>query len=79
MLFERKTITEILQTVLNGISKTLNIANQAIPIYKQVKPTINKSKQILKTIGTITTNKKTYSELSIKKEDKYNNLPSFFS
>ena len=79
MLFERKTITEILQTVLNGISKTLNIANQAIPIYKHVKPTINKSKQILKTIGTITTNKKTDSKSSIKKEDKYNNLPSFFS
>ena len=33
--------------VLSGISKTLNVANQVIPIYKEAKPMINNAKTIL--------------------------------
>ncbi len=37
-------------SILNGISRTLNIANQLIPLYKQVKPIINNSSKILSNI-----------------------------
>ena len=33
--------------VISGISKTLNIVNQAIPLYKQVLPIINNSGSML--------------------------------
>lgn len=33
--------------VISGISKTLNIVNQAIPLYKQVRPIINNAGSIL--------------------------------
>ena len=33
--------------VIKGISKTLNIANQVIPLYQQVKPIINNASSIL--------------------------------
>ena len=33
--------TGILNNVLKGINSTLNIANKAIPIYKEAKPIIN--------------------------------------
>lgn len=33
--------------VLSGISKTLNVANQVIPIYREARPMINNAKTIL--------------------------------
>ena len=33
--------------IISGISKTLNLVNQAIPLYKQVKPIINNAGSIL--------------------------------
>ena len=33
--------------VLGGISKTLGIANQIIPLYKEVKPVINNAKSAM--------------------------------
>ncbi len=33
--------------IIGGISKTLNIVNQAIPLYKQVRPLINNASSIL--------------------------------
>lgn len=36
--------------ILNGISKTLSIANQVIPIYQQAKPMINNAKSIIKVV-----------------------------
>ena len=33
--------------VIKGISKTLNIANQVIPLYQKVKPIINNASSIL--------------------------------
>lgn len=37
-------------SILNGLSRTLNIAHQLIPLYKQVKPIINNSSKILSNI-----------------------------
>ena len=39
--------------VLSGISKTLNVANQIIPIYKQAKPMINNAKNILSVLKDV--------------------------
>lgn len=36
--------------VLSGISKSLNFANQVIPIYQQAKPVINNARQVLAAI-----------------------------
>lgn len=36
-----------LTKVISGISKTLNIANQVIPLYQQVKPIISNASSIL--------------------------------
>lgn len=76
--------------VLSGISKTLNIANQVIPLYREAKPMINNAKTILgvlkdfntpKTSNT-TSNTKSVSEDKIKKEPirEYptTNSPRFF-
>ncbi len=43
--------------VVNGLSKTLNIANQMIPLYKQVKPMIANSKKIVNGIKNLNQNK----------------------
>lgn len=37
----------ILNTVLSGLSKSLNIANNIIPIYKDTYPLIKKGKNLL--------------------------------
>lgn len=36
-----------LGNVLSGISKGLNIVNQAIPIYKEVKPMIGNARKVM--------------------------------
>lgn len=41
--------------IIGGLSKTINIANQVIPLYKQAKPLINgfnESKKVLKDLAT---------------------------
>lgn len=38
---------------LNGASKTLNVVNQAIPIFYQVKPMINNAKTMFRVMGAI--------------------------
>ena len=46
--------------VLGGISKTLNVVNQVIPLYKEAKPMIQNAKtafSIIKEIGNATTTK----------------------
>lgn len=41
---------------LNGASKTLNVVNQAIPIFYQVRPMINNAKTMFKIIGAVQDN-----------------------
>lgn len=38
---------------LNGASKTLNVVNQAIPIFYQVKPIINNAKTMFRIMGAV--------------------------
>lgn len=75
--------------IVGGISKTLNIANQMIPIYKQVKPLISKSSQLLSNINLspksndttkkdTTLNNKTETNISETTIQNITNLPTFF-
>lgn len=40
-------------TMLSNTQKTLNIINQAIPVFYQVKPMVNNAKTMLKIIGAV--------------------------
>ena len=40
-------------SILNTTQKTLNIANQAIPLIYQVKPLVNNAKTMFKIIGAV--------------------------
>lgn len=44
--------------VIGGISKTLSIANQVIPLYQQAKPMINNAKTIMSVLKGITSKSK---------------------
>ncbi len=64
-----------LSKVITGISKSLSIANQVIPIYQQSKPVIDKAKEMLSGIS-----KKEPQKKEIIKNDipSSNNNPTFF-
>lgn len=75
--------------VLGGISKTLSIANQVIPLYQQAKPMINNAKTIMSVLKGLNkketqnqpTNKTTEKETqNIEKKEltDFKNAPSFF-
>ncbi len=77
--------------VLGGIAKTLNVANQVIPLYKEAKPMINNAKTILSALKEINsesknknkTNNNTNIKENIKKENRIRpisnvNQPQFF-
>ncbi len=49
--------------IIDGLSKSINIAKKIIPIYKEVKPLINKSEEYIKKLQNINVNKQ-----PIKKE-----------
>jgi hypothetical protein len=63
--------------IINGLSKTLTIANKVIPLYKEVKPYINKTNTFLSNI-----NKPKQKNTNVTNEqpaqNKTNNLPTFF-
>ena len=71
-----------LTKIITGFSKSLNIANQLIPLYKQVKPIIQNGNKILSKINdlNIKTNNKTNIENKTNdiKTVKNNNKPTFF-
>lgn len=74
-----------LPKVIGGLSKTLSIANQVIPLYKEAKPILNNAKTIFKVLKTINTpSKKSTTNLinkPKKEENKLNhssNTPTFF-
>ena len=67
--------------ILNKISKTLNIANQIIPIYQKAKPLLKNSQSILNSIKTIS-KKEVNSNIKVNKTQKtesISNNPVFFS
>lgn len=73
--------------ILGGISKTLNVANQLIPLYNQAKPIISNARNILGVLKEFNSkdsvnNKNTIesNDYQIKKEDNSSNSnnPTFF-
>ena len=65
-------------TILSGISKTLNIVNQAIPLYNQISPAINNARNaltIIKEFNNKTINKTTNNINTLK---QVKNRPTFF-
>jgi hypothetical protein len=72
--------------ILGGLSKTLNVANQIIPLYNQAKPLINNARNILgvlKEVNNTPISKNTNiidADYKIKKEDTSSNFnnPTFF-
>ena len=75
-------------TVLGGLSKTLNVVNQAIPLYKQVTPMISNARKAIslikefsntsinKTLTNINENVKPTIQSHVKIDNK--NRPTFF-
>lgn len=79
-----------LTKVIGGLSKTLSIANQVIPLYKEAKPMINNARNILSVLkdfnkgssnNNIKTSKDTnsnYEKDTYVEEKRVYNNPSFF-
>ena len=63
--------------IISGLSKTLNVANQLIPLYNQVKPMIANGSKILSSL-----NKKTSTPIKTSNSTPVipssNNAPTFF-
>lgn len=60
-----------LTKIISGLSKTLNIANQMIPLYKQVKPILQKTNELIAKQPTKQTIENT-------KVNNQTNSPTFF-
>jgi len=62
--------------IISGLSKTLGIVNEFLPLYKKIKPTINKS---ISFINSVSDNIKRIdkNDDAIKK-DIITNSPTFF-
>lgn len=65
-----------INNILDGTQKTLNIVNQAIPIFYQIKPLITNTKTLLNLTKIINEPEKKEEEKEIKKELKTN--PIFY-
>ena len=62
--------------LLNNTQKTLNVINQAIPVYYQVKPIIGNAKTMFRMVNALKDNDATINNQEIKKETS--NGPVFF-
>ena len=71
-MFGNNTIKGVASTgILDKISKILGLANQAIPLYKEIKPIVTNSKNILNVLKDINTKpiKKTIETKALEKSD----------
>ena len=59
--------------ILGSIGKTLNVVKKSIPVYKEIRPYINKEKSLFKT------NEKSNILNKQNKENNYNNNLTFFN
>lgn len=66
--------------ILNNTQKTLNVINQAIPVYYQVKPIYNNAKTMLRMVSALKDNSNN-NEQPIKQEEKKESQegPVFFT
>ena len=72
-----------LSKFLTGTGKTLNVINQAIPIYYQVKPIISNAKTMFKVMSAVRNNDVTDTSNTIKqtntiKHNTSDGRPTFF-
>lgn len=76
-------------SLLNNTQKTLNIINQAIPVYYQVKPIWNNTKTVFKIMGAVkddnnnvsvnnNVNTNTSATTNVNNNNISNNTPNFF-
>ena len=70
--------------IINGLSKTINIANQMLPLYNQIKPIITNGSKLLSNINIPNSTKENTNKIINKKNEletptnNTNNLPTFF-
>ena len=79
-LFNIKSINW--SNLLTNTQKTLNVINQAIPVYYQIKPIWGNAKTMFQMIGALKENDSNLNTNTIKKEDNKKNTsqgPVFFS
>lgn len=55
-----------LSKILSGISKALNIANQAIPIYKEIKPIAQNARKIMSVLKEFNSSSDSKPQKNIK-------------
>ena len=77
-----------LTKVIGGLSKTLQIANQVIPLYQKAKPMIQNARNIMGVLKTMSKTTNTNSSLekkktatfssSIQQKKEENTSPTFF-
>ena len=60
--------------ILNGASKTLNVLNQALPVYKEIKPIVSNAKTLFNAYRSINNT----SNTNVVKSNNTNNSPNFF-
>ena len=91
MFGNKITSTLSLSKIIGGINKALSIANQAIPLYEQLKPILKNGRKLIDIVSIMNKkedkeekkeeNKETkiIKETTTKKEESNNNnLPTFF-
>lgn len=64
--------------IISGLSKTLNVARQLIPLYNQVKPIINNSSKILEGINNFNLHKPIAKTENKEVLINNSNNPTFF-
>ena len=65
-------------SILNGASKTLNVVNQAIPVFKEISPIVKNAKTMFRVAGELTKSDTTSNTSNIKDEYTYQDGPTFF-
>lgn len=69
--------------ILNNTQKTLNLINQAIPVYYQIKPIYNNAKTMFRMLGALKDDSNDQKDITNikneKKEPSNNNGPVFFT
>jgi len=68
-----------LTKIIGGLSKTLNVVNQLIPLYNQVKPYLGKASKLMNNINNFSLSQtNTPKTNQVENNQIPNNLPTFF-
>ncbi len=73
-----KSLTNIKWSdILNNTQKTLNVINQAIPVYYQIKPIFSNIRSLGRLVTAFNENDNNYNQ-NIEKKESNSNSPTFF-